>query len=333
MSANERASALGNWRRLGFDRHQPDAEPGRWIVALLNNRADRAARSASFAEAVVHDLPAHRLVLLGSGLSTLRREIDRALHERLARTPPGEVPELIAYLKIGAADADAALTELEAWWGPHPELVRDRDFPTRLSLALSPVGLETVEEARRGVLDSGAPDRLASVLGAAPDTQERVRFAIQSWIVRRVGAACCREPDHPAVREQLAALFRARILVPPDPNGSADELLVFLARICPPGALADVIGLENIKGPGLAIVRRLIDLDAGVPVETGGGPPPAAGAWARVLGWLRGSIDHVPSVGRRRRADQLYDDLAAGRLSTPRVARELARLVDEQRSP
>jgi hypothetical protein len=234
------------------------------------------------------------------------------------------VAAFLAHLKIGAASAPAALAELQAWLGAAAApLERDPDFAIQLAVALEPIGLETLDEARRGLWASGAPQRLGELV-----SDEVVRFAAQSWLARRVGAACRRAPDAPETRERLGALFRARVHMPPDANGDADEILAFVTGLCPPGSLADVMGLQNIKGPGLAIVRRLADLEVGR-AET---PPPIApSAWRRALGWLRASVDHVPSVGRRRRADRLYDDLACGRLSAARAARELAGLVEQQR--
>jgi gamma-polyglutamate synthase len=328
MSANERVSALDNWKRLGFDRHSADAEPGRWVVAFVNNRADRPGRLQTFAEAIVHDLAAHRVVLVGTGIGAMRREIELALRQRLAQLPDGEVAALLAHMKVGANHVETALAELFAWIGDDAALLRDDpDFMAQLAVALEPIGLETLDEARRGVMASGAAERL----GALAD-DEVVRFAVQSWIARRVGAACRREPGETATRDRLFTLFRARILVPPDPNGEADDLVAWLAGVCPPGTLADVMGLQNIKGPGLAIVRRLVELESGddehLAARAAAVP---ASTWARMTSWLRGSVDHIPSVGRRRRADRVFDDLARGRLACARAARELANLVEEQR--
>ena len=41
MSANERYATLANWERMGFDRQDPQVEPGVWISTVVNNRADR----------------------------------------------------------------------------------------------------------------------------------------------------------------------------------------------------------------------------------------------------------------------------------------------------
>ena len=65
FSANERFGALGNWTRLGFDRQDPEREPGVWITVVVNNRADRISRSRVFASLVVNDISTDRIFLIG----------------------------------------------------------------------------------------------------------------------------------------------------------------------------------------------------------------------------------------------------------------------------
>ena len=68
MSANERFGCLGNWKRLAFDRHDPRQEPAIFISTVVNNRADRVARSRVFASVLVNDLRADRHFLIGGNL-------------------------------------------------------------------------------------------------------------------------------------------------------------------------------------------------------------------------------------------------------------------------
>ncbi len=71
MSANERFGCMGNWERSGFASHDPESEPGTWITTVVNNRADRVARSRVFASILVRDLSADRHVLIGGNLGGL----------------------------------------------------------------------------------------------------------------------------------------------------------------------------------------------------------------------------------------------------------------------
>lgn len=230
MSANERTSAMQSWCRLGLDRHRVEDEPDRWIVALVNNRADRESRTAVFAGALVDEIAAHRIVLVGSNTGGLRRAIEEALDHRLAR-------------------------------------------------------------------------------GDAGSLREQMKLA----------------PGEEVAPADLRRRFMERVVEPPDPLGSADEILDFVAGICPPGARIDLVGLMNIKGPGLALVHRF----AGT-VEPQ--PAPPANGLARMLGRARRALDHLSSSSRRRRADRILRQLADGTISARRAARELAAVCDEQRT-
>ena len=71
MSANERFGTLGNWKRTGYDQHDPHEQSDVWISTVVNNRADRVARSRVFASILVHDIQADRHFLIGGNLKGL----------------------------------------------------------------------------------------------------------------------------------------------------------------------------------------------------------------------------------------------------------------------
>ncbi|RME74656.1 MAG: hypothetical protein D6776_04820, partial [Planctomycetota bacterium] len=83
-SANERHGFNANWKRLGLDRFDARAEPGRWLVTVVNNRGDRIARSKVFADCMVHDVRVHRHLLIGTNLTGLRGYVEASLERRLA---------------------------------------------------------------------------------------------------------------------------------------------------------------------------------------------------------------------------------------------------------
>ena len=145
-SANDPTGTLGNWKRMGCDRFDPD-DPAALMVTVVNNRADRIARSAVFARMLVENLPADRHVLIGTNLEGLQGLIGAALkrfagelqvvlpaelaagepagpRERLARhlahvrVPPPTAARALARLRVFAAGAglvldDARLPALE----------------------------------------------------------------------------------------------------------------------------------------------------------------------------------------------------------------------------
>jgi hypothetical protein len=84
MSANDTLSFRYNWRRCGFLDHDQDETPDTWLVTVINNRADRVARSRVFAEVVANDAAAHRHVLIGTNPTGFVQFYQEAITRRLA---------------------------------------------------------------------------------------------------------------------------------------------------------------------------------------------------------------------------------------------------------
>jgi poly-gamma-glutamate synthase PgsB/CapB len=82
-SANERRGFNANWVRLGLDRYDPVRDPGKWVVTVINNRADRVPRSKVFADAMVKDVRCHRHMCIGTNLTGLRGFVEAALETRV----------------------------------------------------------------------------------------------------------------------------------------------------------------------------------------------------------------------------------------------------------
>jgi len=82
-SANERRGYNANWVRLGLDQIHPVNDPGKWLVTVINNRADRIARSKVFADAMVKDQRVHRHFCIGTNLTGLRGYVQACLETRV----------------------------------------------------------------------------------------------------------------------------------------------------------------------------------------------------------------------------------------------------------
>ncbi|MDP2828865.1 MAG: hypothetical protein Q8O37_09675 [Sulfuricellaceae bacterium] len=133
MSANERFGCLGNWVRMGFDRQNPDAEPGVWISTVVNNRADRVARSRVFAGILVNDISADRHFLIGSNLPGLMGYIEEAwskFAQQLTLWPESE-----------AGDATSPQAVLQAFAGRYRVAISEETVRRRLQAMLQGLGL------------------------------------------------------------------------------------------------------------------------------------------------------------------------------------------------
>lgn len=133
-SANERTGFINNWRRMKLDQLDYEREPDKLVVTVVNNRADRIARSEVFARILVRDVAFDRHVLIGTNLRGLRGFLETALDDYLGELSliepgelrPGDVPAVVAArvgrelgnLRIPPATAEAALTRLAIYGRP-----------------------------------------------------------------------------------------------------------------------------------------------------------------------------------------------------------------------
>ncbi|MFP2912796.1 hypothetical protein ACLESD_48875, partial [Pyxidicoccus sp. 3LFB2] len=139
-SANERTGFLNNWRRTGLDTVEPETQPDRAVITVINNRWDRVSRSEVFARIMVEDAAADRHVLIGTNLEGLQKYVRDALDRFLQRTEVVAQEDLVA-----GADAhrpEARLTrELARLKIPRP---RPEAFFERLGLYAKGAGLTAV---------------------------------------------------------------------------------------------------------------------------------------------------------------------------------------------
>lgn len=133
-SANERTGFINNWRRMKLDQLDGERDPDKLVVTVVNNRADRIARSEVFARILVRDVAFDRHVLIGTNLRGLRGFLETALDDYLGEVSliepselrPGDVPTVVAArvarelgnLRIPSATADAALIRLAIYARP-----------------------------------------------------------------------------------------------------------------------------------------------------------------------------------------------------------------------
>ena len=85
MSANERFGCLGNWKRTGFETQDPHRDRHVWLSTVVNNRADRVARSRVFAQILVEDISADRHFLIGNNLQGLIGFVEEAWAARASK--------------------------------------------------------------------------------------------------------------------------------------------------------------------------------------------------------------------------------------------------------
>lgn len=260
MSANERYGCLGNWKRLGFDAHDPLHDPGTVISTVVNNRADRVARSRVFAGVLVQDIRADFHVLIGNNLDGLRGY--------LRETWDAYAPSLTLWPEQGGEGGAAAAWESLA---RNFRIVHSPpQLAARLAVMLAGIGADPALQAL-----AGQPEALAQALsqaGALPHVEElqafyaRDRDMLQEYetLLQRCQQAGS-DPDptlDQEMRAQLWRWFERRIVVVEDYHATGDAVIAAVRDATPPGFHNRVMGMQNIKGTGLDFVYRWLAWDA-----------------------------------------------------------------------
>ncbi|WP_242515455.1 hypothetical protein [Sorangium cellulosum] len=277
MSANERAGFMSNWTRLAFDKHDLDATPGRATVMVVNNRADRVARSRVFAQIIVEDIGVDHVVLINTNLGGMMQFITEGLDQRLRdliitgdggkeralerfdeqmkrvgvpARPGAFEDDLARMLRALPLDEEAAAAIVAS-----PEIAGKKGEP------------EAIEAAVKRALEAHAPPAGADDLRA--DIAHHAarlarRLARRDKARAEVEAALSRGADaeaNQAFRAAFRELFLDRIAVLWDADVKGDKVIDFITREVPPGFDARLMGSQNIKGTGLDFVYRWLSVD------------------------------------------------------------------------
>ncbi len=267
MSANERLACLSNWRRLGFDRQDHFAEPGVWVSTVVNNRADRVARSWVFARILVHDLNADRHFLVGSNLNGLLGFIREAWHEYAAGISlwkgagGGMVPNAQQVLDAMAKRFRQYTSEsqIESVARTMLTALSDRMDATSASSDLAPLSTlcrdpdRLVAELRIAGLAESLIDGVVAHLSRAAQGLEAYRN-----LSDRIAAefSTNRKQLDEDFREILWTWFEQKLVVIDDQDISGEKLIHTICDETPPGYRNRIMGLQNIKGVGLEFIQR-----------------------------------------------------------------------------
>ncbi len=215
-SANERFGALGNWTRLEFDQQDPTKESGVWVSVVVNNRADRIARSRVFAAILAEDIEVDRIFLIGSNLQGMmgytRESFDGVLDQIDFSSPE--------------------MTPLEHW----------RNWTLKMRLPTSQEELKNYQEA---IIDGDEKPEFASFYEKAFSEYEALASTVSTndaWMSK--------------AKSQLRSWFERKFIIVQDYFSTGDQTINRIINETPPGYTHKVMGMQNIKGTGLDFVYR-----------------------------------------------------------------------------
>jgi len=259
MSANERYGCLSNWSRMGFKDHDYLNNPGELISTVVNNRADRVARSQVFAKLIVEDISADKHFLIGTNLKGL-----------------------LGYIKNAWDDYVSHITLWPESSTPHsPEAVVER-MAKRLRV---PTTNEAVNNRLKamltgiGIRDEKGLSDLISISDDIPALEKRLNeLGYRSYsgdIIKHLKDYRGMYDDYRALIEMvkvnsdsrrdkldrefhhiLGRWFNSKIVVIWDHHASGNRIINIITDETPPGLHNRIMGIQNIKGTGLDFVYR-----------------------------------------------------------------------------
>ena len=251
-SANERHGTLSNWTRMGFDKHALDVDPEVWTCTVVNNRADRVARSQVFAGILVNDIGADRHFLIGGNLDGLQTYIEQSFNVFMDQM------DWTCSSQADVQDKQHQLSALARRW----KFVRtEQEADLRLTKMLD--GCNIASE-----VPSGAdPSIIKNILATSSLSADKQGLIIQRWeferhqardIQSKLELLSAGDNTHAgaAIRDTFATYFKEKIVVVHDYYTTGYQLVKVVIDQCPPGLLARVMGIQNIKGTGLDFVYR-----------------------------------------------------------------------------
>ncbi len=261
MSANERLATVGNWQRTRLHEANLTDTPNIWLTVIINNRADRIARSKVFASMIINDLHADQYVFIGNNLDGFVRYIDdawAAFTEKLSSTD--NEGKTIALSR----------ERFEALANTFRIPVTAQHVNNRLDACLDGITIEQHADnplcVSRPMLTSITEADLTELkLFNDPYSDNEILQAVQQHIVNDIRHYLQFQQlvdettapfDSNAAISWLYQVFRSRWVIIDNYHASGNQTINTLVQHTPPGLTCKTLGVQNIKGTGLDFVYR-----------------------------------------------------------------------------
>jgi len=234
MSANERLATLENWQRLKLERLNND--PKNQVIALINNRNDRVARSKVFAAMLSNDLRFDRVVVIGSNVEGFYSYFLDAFIERVEKLI--EINDLESLDKL-----------LEQF-----NLLTRAEVRARFRIAYGSVAAENLLTLSEGVVNKSY---IKEITGEIPDQELTTILYTLRIYYQRMHLDYLKSDiakNNKEIKERLISILQSKVTLLDDSNISADEITNSIADLALPNTHQVVVGMQNIKGAGLNYV-------------------------------------------------------------------------------
>ncbi|BDX04910.1 hypothetical protein [Planctobacterium marinum] len=244
MSANERYGALANWERLGYTDRKQQLSGDLQLVTVINNRADRVPRSKVFARLIAFDFSARVHFVIGNNLNGFQQFAEEAFAERLesnlniAGQPQEYVQQFQSLLRFLLLPVE--IEQLENYL---QKLCAGQLPPCAGDIGLIETKLQEIPTTQ---LDSSTKTHAQSLLRQFSEAQTLLQNLSSEDQITAT--------SHKTVTEFLTDIFVQKIQLVDDYHISGNELNMHIAQHIPGNIQTDILGLQNIKGPGLDFV-------------------------------------------------------------------------------
>ncbi len=263
MSANERLGAMGNWQRTGLAAQTLADNPEIWHTIVINNRADRIARSKVFASILVNDSQADCYFFIGANLIGFQGyigEVWQVYQQNLQFIPEN---------KAEGADLQEALARLEAQAQKFRIPTSEAQVLQRLQGAINGLGegLNGVDKLPlpQSVTGETLTDwHIESIEGIDDESSRAIeqlfkrdaeRYLQYQDFKRQLSENPTAEVANNIV-DWLFACFKSQWVVIDDYYSTGNQTINTIVQHTPPGLISRVIGMQNIKGTGLDFIYR-----------------------------------------------------------------------------
>ncbi len=254
MSANERFGCMQNWTRMKLDTTLPEENPDIWITTVVNNRADRIARSRAFAKILVEDLSVDRHFLIGSNLKGMLGYIKEAWDTDLADFTLCDEKKSKEYaleqfnLKADFLRIPKTEAQLKKFLGVMLKSSENKDSSKVIELFNS-------------------PDKIADALKSSDKniyTDEIVEhykiyytlYTEYSEFIKKLSSTNNPDELNKTCKTLLWKWFEQKFIVVYNYSATGNEIIDTIAKSVPPGIYNKIMALQNIKGTGLDFFYR-----------------------------------------------------------------------------
>lgn len=259
MSANERLGALGNWERTGLAEHNLDTSPEIWTGIVVNNRADRVARSQVFAEMLVADIQADRYYFIGDnldGFQTYIREAWETFSGQLKgsdqQQPEEQFTSLCNRFRIATDLAQLEKRIAAALQGVGVDDSNVKEFFACISQWKTE---SDIEQSFSQIKRNSEPVEQTYIAEIAVQAKQMFSEYTYSKQFRGNGSASDKDRFAEAL-DWIFSCFEQRWVIVDNYYSTGNETLKIVIDTTVPGLHARVIGVQNIKGTGLDFIYR-----------------------------------------------------------------------------